>query len=565
MEVPESFKEHPAYLYALGVVNEEFPANVYITKVAKDFLEELENDNSKYYFDYDLVDYIDELLGFLIVPSGIAIDKPVNKMLAGFQWFFILNALAWKMADDHEKRRYEKSILLIARKSGKTFITAIIFIILMLLEPKNSNFFSVAPTLDLSTLIFDEATKIIANSPILTSRFRVTKTYIECKFNNNKFTPLATGKQTMDGRLASVFLVDEAGALRDSYPINAMESSQINIKNRTGILISTAYPTLSNPMTEQVKLVEDIIDGKKDIDNIFGLIYKPDFPNEWKTNDDEMLKANPLAVGNSELFDFLVKKRESAIDMESERGNFMTKHMNIFINGGIVDTYVTEEDMLGVEVPEGTIEWEGKDVFLGLDLSQSNDNTAVAMTHHDKDADILLAKTWIFYPSMREADKTKAEGISYEKAAELGIAIPSGGMSIDYDQVEEFIFDIEKNYGVNVIGIGYDRYSAPAMATRLSKEYDLAEINQRDAGTFLAAKFLREKIQDNEFHYEENFMLTANFLNAKMKTSEQMTYHLNKKESSGKIDAVAAIVDSVALWLDDLTMDAEGQPVTFVI
>lgn len=121
MEVPESFKEHPAYLYALGVVNEEFPANVYITKVAKDFLEELENDNSKYYFDYDLVDYIDELLGFLIVPSGIAAGKQVNKMLAGFQWFFILNALAWKMADDHEKRRYEKSVLLIARKSGKRF------------------------------------------------------------------------------------------------------------------------------------------------------------------------------------------------------------------------------------------------------------------------------------------------------------------------------------------------------------------------------------------------------------------------------------------------------------
>jgi len=37
--------------------------------------------------------------------------------------------------------------------------------------------------------------------------------------NNNKFTPLATGKQTMDGRLANVFVVDEVGALRDSLTI----------------------------------------------------------------------------------------------------------------------------------------------------------------------------------------------------------------------------------------------------------------------------------------------------------------------------------------------------------
>lgn len=115
----ERFKNHPAYVYAEGVVNEDFPTNVYIKKVANDFLKELDNPDSKYFFDYDLAEDIDALLGLIIVPSGVAVGKKVNEMLAGFQWFFILNALAWKMAEDHEKRRYEKSILLIARKSGK--------------------------------------------------------------------------------------------------------------------------------------------------------------------------------------------------------------------------------------------------------------------------------------------------------------------------------------------------------------------------------------------------------------------------------------------------------------
>lgn len=447
----------------------------------------------------------------------------------------------------------------------KTFITAIIFILLLLLEPQYSNFFSVAPTLDLSRLIFDECTKILANSPVLAKRFRVTKTYIESKLNGSKFTPLATGKQTMDGRLANVFLVDEAGALRDNYPIQAMESSQMNIKNRTGILISTAYPTLSNPMTEQVGLVEDILDGKKENDKIFGLIYKPDFPNDWKESDDELLKANPLAVGNPGLMQYLKEKRASAIDLDSERGNFLTKHMNIFINGGIVDTYVTEEDMDGVEVPEGTIDWQGKDVFIGLDLAHSDDNAAVAMVHYDKDSEILLAKTWIFYPSMKEADKLKTEGLNYSEAADKGLAIPSGGMNIDYDQIESFIMDIEENYGVNILGMGYDKYSAPAMAVRLGKEYNMAVINQGTTGTYLAAKFVREKILDSDFHYDEDFMLTANFLNAKKKTKEQMDYILSKKDSSGKIDAVAAIVDATALWLDDITADADGEPEIFIL
>jgi len=561
----EEFKNHPAYQYALGVVNEDYPTNVYIKKVAKDFIGELNNPDSKYFFDYDLVEDIDLLLGLIIVPSGVAAGKKVNEMLAGFQWFFILNALAWKMADDHEKRRYEKSILLIARKSGKTFITAIIFILLLLLEPQYSNFFSVAPTLDLSRLIFDECTKILANSPILAKRFRVTKTYIESKLNGSKFTPLATGKQTMDGRLANVFLVDEAGALRDNYPIQAMESSQMNIKNRTGILISTAYPTLSNPMTEQVGFVEDILEGKKENDKVFGLIYKPDFPNDWKESDDELLKANPLAVGNPSLFNYLIEKRSNAIDMDSERGNFLTKHMNIFINGGIVDTYVTEEEMDGIQVPEGTIDWTGKDVMLGLDLSHSDDNTAVSMVHYDRDSELLLVKTWIFYPQLKEADKFKTEGLNYEEASELGIAIPSGGMNIDYNQIEEFILSIEDAYDVNILAIGYDKYSAPAMVVRLAKDYNMAVINQGATGTYLAAKFIREKILDKDLHYEDDFMLTANFLNAKKKTGEQMDYRLSKKDSTGKIDAVAATVDATALWLDEMTADAGGEPDVFMI
>jgi len=101
----------------------------------------------------------------------------------------------------------------------KTFITALLFIILLLLEPDYSNFFSVAPTLELSTLIFNEVTNQLHNSPLLANMFRITNKYILCLLNNNKFTPLATGKQTMDGRLANVFVVDEVGALRDSLTI----------------------------------------------------------------------------------------------------------------------------------------------------------------------------------------------------------------------------------------------------------------------------------------------------------------------------------------------------------
>jgi len=53
------------------------------------------------------------------MPNGIKVGKPIGDCLAGFQWFFIINALCWKEKDNHDKRRYEKSVLLIGRKNGE--------------------------------------------------------------------------------------------------------------------------------------------------------------------------------------------------------------------------------------------------------------------------------------------------------------------------------------------------------------------------------------------------------------------------------------------------------------
>ena len=50
--------------------------------------------------------------------SGPAAGTPVHDALAGFQWFFLVNTLCWKHRDNREKRKHEKAVLLIARKSG---------------------------------------------------------------------------------------------------------------------------------------------------------------------------------------------------------------------------------------------------------------------------------------------------------------------------------------------------------------------------------------------------------------------------------------------------------------
>lgn len=111
--------EHPSYQYALSVVNDEIISGKYIKKECKRFLDELENESSKYFLDVETMEMIDNLTKLLNMADGMNIGESVYESLADFQWYFVINALCWKYKSNPEKRKYEKSTLLIARKSGK--------------------------------------------------------------------------------------------------------------------------------------------------------------------------------------------------------------------------------------------------------------------------------------------------------------------------------------------------------------------------------------------------------------------------------------------------------------
>ena len=91
----------------------------------------------------------------------------------------------------------------------KSFLVALIFILLLLLEPKNSEFYSVAPDRELSSIVKKEIGKMIESSPIITDKFKVIKSEVTCLINSSKMIALATSDNRMDGRKANVFVADK--------------------------------------------------------------------------------------------------------------------------------------------------------------------------------------------------------------------------------------------------------------------------------------------------------------------------------------------------------------------
>lgn len=550
-------QEHKAYQYAKDVIGGKTVAGKYIIKSCQRFLYDVNNPNCKYFIDEEELEIITDLTRIINMATGLRVGMSAHDALAPFQWFFLVNALCWYHKDKPEKRRFEKSVLLIARKSGKSFLVGLIFIILMILEPNNSEFYSVAPDRELSSIVKKEIQQMIDASPAIQSKFKILRSEIrfELKDKKSKFVPLANSHNRMDGRLANAFVADEVGALKNRYPISAMESSQMNLVNRTGILISTAYESTHNPMTEEVDYVEKVLDGVIEDDSLFALLYKPDNSKDW-LSDEALLQANPLAIELPDNLEQLKKQRKKAIEIPSEQTNFKTKHMNIFVDGDVTEVYVNAEDLRKCKIDK--FDWKGKKVQIGVDLSATTDNTAVSMVTYDETEQKFVTKVWAFVPSDGVENKIHSEKIDYRLMERQGFCICCGDKVINYKEVEDFVLNLEAEYGVVIDQIGYDRWNAISSANRwYDSGLNVTEIKQHSSVVHPATKLLKESILNEKFAYETNKLFEINVSNAREIKDNNLNSYVNKKKSTGKIDMLAATINAMVLWKFELD---KGQP-----
>ena len=525
----------------------------YVKLQVKEFLNIANNKDRQYIIDDNKVRTIGELLKLLIMPKGLKANITVYDAMAGFQWFFIIAILCTVERNNKEKRRYENAILEICRKNGKTFIIAILFILLFFMEPKFSKFYSVAPDGSLSREIKTAIEEILRSSPAMLGKmngkekFKMLRDYIHCNITENRYIPLNYSTGRLDGKLPSVFLVDETGALPNTYAIEAMRSGQLTILNKLGFIISTKYPTLNNPFEDEVDYAKRVLNGAVDDDKVFALLYEPDDTKGWATNDEVLEQSNPLAIEVTEIMEDLKAKRQVAIEIESKRENFITKHCNIIYSGAGSESFVNVADLQKGAVDH--IDWNGREVFLGVDLAMTTDNCAVSMAAYDEDEGQVLLQSIAFIPEDRIDEKSKLERIPYRDFINAGNCIPCGNRTVDYGAIERYIMEIESKYGVTVMGIGYDRYNALSTAQKLEDAgYTMVEIKQHSSVLHPATKWVAELVAEGNLLYDKsNKLLEINFENSRCVYDTNMNRYVNKKKSRGKVDMVVAGINAMYL------------------
>lgn len=542
-----------AYKYCQEAIKSK-TAPVYVKKQMKAWMRIAEGKDEKYKISKKKLEQVIALLKILKMPKGLKAGQSLYECSTKYQWLIYVAVICTVHRDNPNKRKYETNILEICRKNYKTYTVGTLFILLFFTEPKFSRFYSVAPDGSLSREIREAIAETIKSSPIIREyqgkqRFKVLRDYIYCNTTDIKYEPLAYSTSRMDGKLPNVFCADEVGALPNSYAIEAMRSGQLNILNKLGFIISTKYPTLNNPFEDEVDYSKKVLDGLINDETRFSLLYEPDNKKDWMSDDLILQQANPVALESEEIWQDLLKKRAYAIAVESARENFVTKHCNIIYTGAGTETYIDVSALQACKVSQ--IDWKDKIVYVGLDLSESNDNTSVSILSVD-DNNNILCDSYAFIPAGRIEEKKSVEHVNYPELLSTGKVIACGDNVIDYAVVEDFIMSLEGKLGVRIQAIGYDRWNALSTAQKLERAgYITVEIRQHSSVLHPPTKRLKEMILNGQFSYEKNPLYEINYQNARCTYDTNKNLYVNKKKSTGKVDMVVSTINAMYLVEQD--------------
>lgn len=521
------------------------------------FLEDLEkqnNDYYPYYFDTKVISIIEGLLKLLNFATGLnVIGKSIYDGLENFQAFFIANIFGWRYKTDSKKYRYREVDLFIPRKNTKTFLAALIIIILMLTEDEYSEFYSICLDRDLAGEVKKAIAQILNASPAVNSYFNIPKTLsgrVECSLTHSFYQPRTAEANRNNSIRPSAFIADEYGAMKDNSNVEAMKSGQLSVRNPLMFKLTTAYAEDKSIMLDELEYLKKIYKETEKDDRLFALVYYATEEHLW--DDIGLQMANPLRI--EENYQEIRRDREKALAKPSERTEFLTKHMNYFMPSNSGEEFIQLEKLRLCKNTRGTFDWQGKDVYLGIDLAMTTDNTAVSMVTMEDD--MIYAKSWAFIPADRIEEKNRRERTDYKRFIEEGSCFACGDEVISYSFVEKFIMELEEKYGVHIVQIGYDRFNCISTANKLENAgYETVEVKQHSSVLHQPTKLLQESILQRKFSYDGDKLYEINFQNARCTEDTNLNKYVNKKKSNGKVDMVVSTIIAIYLLQQNIYED----------
>lgn len=535
--------------YVDDVLNDRVLTSHKIYLACQRFKRDLERSKSNdfpFYYDQKMADKAIKFIELLPKTDGTKLE------MQPFQKWIISELYGWREKSTGY-RRYDRAFISMARKSGKTYLASGMAAIGLLMEKvpaQNRQVLFVSNALKQAKLGYDmlssELRQVRQQSKVMRQRVLVQKQAITDLKTNSKAMALASDTGTLDGYAGTTIILDEWHEAKDRKVYNVLKSGQGNEPNSLLAVISTSGLNLNVPMYDEYKLVTDILNGKTTADRYFIAVWELDDRDE--VNNPEMwIKANPL-MSEPHVNQRMREKLQSDLDLAVQQDNvipFLVKNMNMWLQAES-DSYINADDWEKATTELSPQDLDGKDVYIGADLSKTNDLTAVSwLVPLDDGTFYCDSHSWVGTKYGLDS-KIKRDGIDYramQAKGEVSITPLESGV-IDYDDVFRYVEDLISRYHFNVKYVAYDPYNANALISKLEKQnYPLFEVRQGTQTLNIPTRDFRDDLFAGKIKHADNKVLAYAINNAVIKVTNN-GWLIDKTKNSNKIDPVAALIDA---------------------
>jgi phage terminase large subunit-like protein len=431
------------------------------------------------------------------------------------------------------RRQYQRSLLALPRKSGKTALCAAIGAYEGFFGDEGGQILIAAGDRKQASLLFTACSRYIESCPGLIRRCKIYKNSIVVPHNNSTIQFLSSEHKGKHGFNPSVCIVDEFHVQPNRDLIDVLESGMGMRSEPLVIYVTTAGMDRVGPCYDEwqraIKIRDGIIKDSTFLPCIFAAADDADpFVEEtWKS-------ASPN-YGVTIRRDFMEREAALARESVSQEIKFRTLYLNQWVSNGANKFFRTG---LWEKCDAPLRPTDGRPCWCGLDLSSTSDTTAFCAVWPDDDGtyDVFAH---LFIPE-ESANRDEAP---YRQWAKDGFVTLTEGNVTDYDVVRDYVLSFcERNV---VRSVAIDRWNATHLSTQLTHEgIEVKPYGQGYASLSSPTKMLETAVLGQRIRHAGNPPLTLHISNMQVKQDDAGNIKPTKSQShsTARIDAAVALI-----------------------
>lgn len=473
--------------------------------------------------------------------------------MGGWQCFILTTVFGWVNANG--TRRFKTAYIEVPRKNGKSTMSAPVALYLLSADGEpGAEVYSAATTRDQAKIVWADAKHMVDRSPGLRSHLNV-ETSAHSIFISKTASAFKALSKDNNGNLDGLNI---HGAIIDELHGHPNRALWDVIETGTGAraqpliwAITTAGSNRAGICYEQQSYVRKILDGVHDDPTYFGIIYSidegddPFDPAVWA-------KANPN-YGISVSPEDLARKALKAQQMAAAQNNFMTKHLNVWVNADTAWMNMQNWDK-SADPSLDESDFNGQDCIISCDLATKIDVAAkIKLFWRDIDDKRHYYAFGKYYLPEEAADDGRNS--YYHGWAAEGRLVLTDGSVTDHAVIEDDIrFDARK---YNVVNAGFDPWQASSMMQRLQQDgLPVLEYRQTVQNMSEPMKELEALVLQGRFHFDGDPVLTWMISNVVAHIDAKENIYPRKERPENKIDGAVALIAAIgmAISIEDDSM-----------